>query len=74
MRHENGDLCLVVSYRPRDLQRRYNQPAGRVQHDVEGNVSTRHLDCTQDILGVIDVDVANDRETEKPHRLLPMHQ
>ena len=74
VRHEHRDLRLVLADRPGDLHGREHEPARRVQDDVERHVVVRHLDCAQNILGVVDVDVAHEREAQQPHGLLPVHQ
>src|SRR5258708_15015146 len=58
----------------RDLQCRKYETARRVENEVERHICIRHLDRTQNLFGIIDVDVAGNRKTEKPHGLLPMHQ
>ena len=58
----------------RDLERRQNQPAGGVENHVERYLIVRHLDGAQDFLGVTDVDVARERESQEPHGLLPVHE
>jgi hypothetical protein len=74
MRHEDGDLGFVVANGLRDLERRQNQPARGVKNHVERHLVVRHLDGAQDFLGVIDVDVARERESQEPHDLLPVHE
>ena len=60
--------------RPRDLQRRKHQSAGGVEDDVERNVIVRHLDRSQQLFGIIDVDVTHERKSQKPHGFLPVHE
>ena len=45
-----------------------------MQNEVERHIVVRHLDGAQHLLGVVDVDVAHEREAEQPHGLLPVHQ
>jgi hypothetical protein len=58
----------------RDLQRRENQAAGRMEDEIKRNIIVRHLNGAQYFLGVIDVDVARHRKSEKSHRFLSMHE
>src|SRR5882757_496270 len=72
--HKDRDLALVLTDSLRDLQCRKYQTARRVENEVEWYIGIRHLDRTQNVFGIVDVDVAGNRKTEKPHGLLPMHQ
>jgi hypothetical protein len=45
-----------------------------VKNHVERYLVVRHLDGAQDFLGVTDVDVARERESQEPHGLLPVHE
>src|SRR5882757_7751583 len=72
--HKDRDLALVLTDSLRDLQRGQDETARRVENEVEWHIGIRHLDRTQNVFGIIDVDVAGNRKTEKPHGLLPMHQ
>jgi hypothetical protein len=49
-------------------------PPGGVKNHVERYLVVRHLDGAQDFLGVTDVDVARERESQEPHGLLPVHE
>lgn len=64
----------MVANSLRDLKRSQHEAARRVQNHVERHVVVRHLDGAQNVLRVIDVDIAGQWKTEKPHRLLSVHQ
>ena len=64
----------MVANSLRDLKRRQHEAARRVQNHVERHVVVRHLDGAQNVLRVVDVDVAGQRKTKEPHRLLSVHQ
>src|SRR6266403_626128 len=51
-----------------------SEAAGCMKDDIERYVVVRHLDRAQKVFRVIDVDVTHEREAEKPHRFLPVHQ
>ena len=74
MRHEDRDLGFVVANGLRDLERRQDQAARRVENHVERHIVVRHLDGAQNILRVVDVDIAGQGKTEESHRLLPVDE
>src|ERR1700676_1622953 len=55
-----------------DLQRRQHQAARCMQDYINWHLRIGHADGTQNLLGVIDIDIAKDRETQQSHGLLPM--
>lgn len=73
MRNEDRDLAAMRLDRPGDLKRRKHEPAGRMEHDVQRRVPVRHPDRAQNVLAVLDVDVAHQRKAQKPHGFLPVH-
>ena len=64
MGYEDRDLGLVIADRPRDLRRREHQSARRMEDDIEGDIVVRHLDGAQNVLGIVDVDVAHERKAQ----------
>jgi len=74
VRNHSGDLAGVVGECARDLGRGEDQAAGRVEHHLDGAVVRRLADRAQDALGVVDVDIARDREPEQRHCLLPVDE
>jgi hypothetical protein len=69
-RHVDRHLGRVRLHRAGDLHGRQHQPARRVQDEVDGHVGWRFLDGGDDGLGVLQVDVAPDREAEQSRLLL----
>jgi len=45
-----------------------------MQDHIDGHVLVRHLDGPQDRLGIVDVDIAHQRETEQAQCFLPVDQ
>jgi len=45
-----------------------------VKDEVDRHVGVRQLHGAHHRLGIVDVDVPHDREAEKIHRLLPVHE
>jgi hypothetical protein len=64
----------VVGQRRGDLARGDDHPPRRVEDDLDRLVVRRVGDRTQDALGVVDVDVADDREAEEVQRLLTVDE
>ncbi len=73
MWHENGNLALVRLQGTGNLNRRQNQPAGRMQNHVDRGIGIRHLDCLQHLFAVMHINVTHQREAEKAHGFLAMH-
>ncbi len=44
-----------------------------MKHQIDWDVRIRHANGAEDILGIIDVDIADDREPQPPHRFLPVN-
>jgi hypothetical protein len=42
-----------------------------MQNDIQGHIGVRHV---KNFLGVLDIDVKHERESEDPHRFLPVHE
>ena len=57
-----------------DLERGQYQAPRRVQHDVEGHLGIGEVDRPQDRLGIVHVDVSEDREAQDAHGLLAVHE
>jgi hypothetical protein len=51
-----------------------HEPAGGMQDDLDRPVGRRLPDRPEDALRVVDVDVADEREAQERHRLLPVDQ
>jgi hypothetical protein len=58
----------------RDLLGGEDEAAGRVEDHLDRPVRRGVADRAEDALGVVDVDVADDREAEQRHRLLPVDE
>jgi len=71
---EDRHLALPVDQGVRDLLGGQHQPPGRVEDEVDGHVGWRQLDGPQDLLGVVDVDVASQRDAQQRHLLLAVDQ
>ncbi len=71
---KHRDLPPVVANRPGNLQRREHQAAGRLEDQVEGHLGIGHVNRADHVFRILDVDIADDRETQQAHRLLAMHQ
>jgi hypothetical protein len=74
VRDEHGHPARVIAEGARDLLRGQHQPAGRVEDDVDGELGRRQPDSPQHLLGVLDVDVADDGKPEEAHRLFAVDQ
>jgi hypothetical protein len=74
VRDEDGDLAAVALERVRDLSGRQHEPARRVDDQVDRVVGVGQLDGAEDLLRVVDVDVAHERKAEEAHGLLAMHE
>ena len=57
-----------------DLRGGQDQPAGSVQHDIDGDGGVGEMNRTQHFFRVVHIDVAINRESEKTHRLLPVDE
>jgi hypothetical protein len=44
-----------------------------MEDEIDGYVAIGHADGAQDLLGVVDVDIADERKSQQPHGLLPMN-
>ena len=64
VRHHGGHLPVVVGERARDLLRGQHEPARRVQDDLDVPARRRVADRPENALRVVDVDVADERESE----------
>jgi flagellar biosynthesis chaperone FliJ len=58
----------------RDLLRRQRETARRVEDDVDRHVVCGEPQRAQELLAVLDVDVAQQRKAEDAHRLLPVDE
>ncbi len=74
VRDDHRDFPGVVSERVGDLLRREDEPAGRVQEEIDRPLVRCHPDRAQDGLGVIDVDEPVERHAQEPDRLLPVEE
>jgi hypothetical protein len=74
VRDQHRHLGRVAVEGAGDLQRRQHQPSRRVEDDVDRRLGIGLLDRPDHLLGIVHVDVADDREAEEPHRLLAMDQ
>ncbi len=74
MWYEHGDLPFVAADSTGDLQRREDETSRCVQNEVQGDVVVGHMDRAEDLFRVVYVDIAHDRKSEEPHRLLTMHE
>ena len=74
MRDEDRDLAFAFADGGRDLRRRQDQPSRSVEHEVQRHLGIRHHAGADDVLGIVDVDVAHQRESEQAHRLLPVNE
>jgi hypothetical protein len=74
VRHKDGDLGLVLSYRFGDLEYGQDEFARRVQHEVDWRIGVGHLDGVHHVFGFVDVLCSARSETKKVHRLLPVNQ
>jgi hypothetical protein len=45
-----------------------------MKDNVDWNVIIGYVNGAEDLLGVIDIDIANKRETQESHRLLPVYE
>ena len=72
MGHEDGDLALVALECESDLLGREDQAARSVDKKVDRHVRWGEPDGTQDLLGILDVNVPSDWKSKEAHRLLPM--
>jgi len=70
VRHDRRHTAVVVGKRSSDLAGRDDHPARGVEHDLDRALGGRLVDGPQHALGVVDVDVADDREAEQRHLLL----
>jgi len=57
-----------------DLLGGQHQPARRVQDQIDRHICRREFDRSQDLLRVLDVDVASDRQPQEAKDLLPVDQ
>ena len=64
MRHEDGDLALVLDQRLGDLLGGEHQAAGRVQDDVDRLLGRRQANRAQHRLRVVDADARGHRHAE----------
>jgi predicted phosphoribosyltransferase len=71
---EYGHLGPVVADSAGDLRSREDEPSWGVQNEVQGHILIGYLDRAQDLLGVIDVNVADEGKAQQPHRLLTVHE
>src|SRR5206468_1537035 len=69
---ESGHLSLMALQRERDLLRSEDESSGRVNDQVDRHVRRGEPYRAEHLLGILDVDVARDREPQKAHRLLAM--
>ncbi len=72
--NEHCDGSLPVRQGMGDLHGGQNKPPRRMNDEVDRGFGIGHLDRTQDLLGVLNVDVAKNGKTEKVHRLLPVDE
>jgi len=72
VRDHRGHAPDPVAQRLRDLIRREDEPARRMENHVDGHVWGRQPNGSQHLLGVLNVDVAQDGKAEETHGLLPM--
>ena len=74
MRYERGDFALVLFDCLGDLQRSEHQPAGSMKDNIERHFPISHVNGADDLLRIVDIDVAKDREAQEIHGFLAMHQ
>jgi hypothetical protein len=74
VRDEGSDLGGVARQRPRDLQRGQRQTTGRVQDQVDRLFRRGLVDRPHHFFGILDIDVAHERDAEQAHAFLAMHQ
>src|ERR1700682_3594284 len=74
MRHKDSDITFVLEHSARDLCRSQDKTARRVQYQVERYFRIGQVNGAQNFLAIVDVDVAEQRETQQTHRLLSMHE
>jgi hypothetical protein len=68
------DGAVVVGERGRDLTRGDDEPAGRVEDDLDRLALRSRPDRPQRALRVVDVDVAHERKAQERHRLLAVDE
>src|SRR5258708_18001919 len=73
MRHKDSHLSVMVAESPRDLKRGKHQAAGSMDNQVDRHSSIGQADGAENLLGVVDIDVANDRKSKQAHGLLTMN-
>lgn len=74
VRDVHGRRATTAADRVRDLLGSERETARGVQHDVDGYVVGGEAEGAQKLLAVLDVDVAQEREAEETHRLLPVDE
>lgn len=74
MGHEDRHLGGVAEEGLGDLLRRKNEATWGVEDEVYGHVLVREADGPQDLLRVVNVDVAGDGDPQKAHRLLAVDE
>lgn len=67
-------MPLCFADRLDELQRRKHKIRGGVKDEVKWHLVVGHLNRTQHFFGVVDVDIAGNREAEQAPGLLPVHQ
>ena len=70
VRHEHGHFSLSLDQRLRDLLSGENQPARRVQDDVDRLLRGRVADGAQHGLGIVDADAVRDGDAEQARAFL----
>ena len=74
MRHKDSDFAFVLENSARDLCRGQDKPARRVQDQIERYFRISQMNGAQNFLAIVDVDVTEDRETQKTHGFLSVHE
>jgi hypothetical protein len=58
---------------PSNLHCGKHQPSWRMKHQIDWDARIGHANGAEDILGIIDVDIADDREPQPSHRFPPVN-
>src|SRR5580704_9732386 len=72
MRYISGYLAGMLSESPGYLERGEHQTSRRVKDYVDRHIAIRQANSTQDLFGIVNVDVADNRKPQETHGLLAM--
>src|SRR5512142_345104 len=71
---EDGYGCLMADQRVRNLLGGEDEPARRVQDDIDRGIGRGQADGPEDLLRVFDIDIAGKRESKERERFLPVDE